>query len=324
MGQSPSAAFESIPTHLDKQRQLAAELDDCWPWVQVRLASFLRSRGAESDLVWDITQEVAARALATGVSYRCPDDLLRWATTVASNLLVDDWRAGRRHQPLDGLDYSSAEDIAHTVERRLAWNTVMVGVAQLSAADRTALVGDLFGESSGPVDRRDSTRRAVARHRARRRLRALVGNVLGWLGGWLWFRRPRLAATAAVAVAPLIMAAALLNPPPAISGGTGGGVDERRKVPRSTVDAPRRPPNMMMLSQPSPRGRGDSLSAAPYSQETPTPATVPHVATSAGPLTVKAGPSHQPTDSAPFVCFEPGGLPIPKVCPTLSASPRPG
>lgn len=174
----------------------SASLGAVWPEVSHRLGKLLTSRGAPFDVVDDVVQEVAARALARRVTFTDAGDLMRWAVPVALNLLVDNARAARRVTYADAEPPESVPDVAELVVHRDRVGRVLHAVATLSPADRAALTGP----DETPADRREAVKLAVRRHRARRRLLALVDGVAGLLVGLL--RRLRAAApTAAVAMA---------------------------------------------------------------------------------------------------------------------------
>jgi DNA-directed RNA polymerase specialized sigma24 family protein len=150
--------------------------DAVWRELLSRVKALLGSRGVDTQTAEDISQEVAARALARGVAYESVDDLMAWAGTVATRLAIDDWRRGRRTQP-DGIEMErpGTADVDKEAIHRVQLDEVTAGMRQLSPVQREAIVSAVTGLV--PRDRAETVRLAVSRHRARRRLVAWTDGI---------------------------------------------------------------------------------------------------------------------------------------------------
>src|SRR5205085_9757430 len=73
------------------------DLSAAWPAAQRELLRTLRRRGLSADDAGDIAQDVAERALRSGVAFEGHDSLMRWCHAVARNLTID---AARRRARL--------------------------------------------------------------------------------------------------------------------------------------------------------------------------------------------------------------------------------
>jgi DNA-directed RNA polymerase specialized sigma24 family protein len=88
---------------------------DAWPEVARRVASRLRTAGANAADAEDLAAEAILRAVAKGVTFETPDHLYAWTLHVARNLLVDQRRAlarGPAFFALDDLDAVTTADTA--------------------------------------------------------------------------------------------------------------------------------------------------------------------------------------------------------------------
>jgi DNA-directed RNA polymerase specialized sigma24 family protein len=226
------------------------------------VVALLRGRGVDSATADDISQEVALRAVSSGVRYSSADDLMRWAATVAIRLSVDDWRRKRRMVLTDEALGRVVADVDRQAVHRAQLHEVADCIARLTPNQRAALVSGMRGEEGS--NRAEAGRMAVARHRARARLREWTDGIAG---GMVAIRlrlrqrfgdsQPALAGLATYVAAVGVMFPVSSSPPhepvrePAavVSGlaPAGGAGDERlaairAAVPgRFVVDAPRAP-----------------------------------------------------------------------------------
>ncbi|MHB8467223.1 MAG: RNA polymerase sigma factor [Acidimicrobiales bacterium] len=155
----------------------------------------------------DISQEVAVRALRSGVSFTDADDLVPWACTVAWRVHLGDVRKRRARLPEAELriDPPSAQNVEDEAAGRIRMSAVSHALATLKPRDRRLLLDVLVDHEQLPSS--EASRQAVLRHRARARLLRAVGGASSALA-WL-LRRLRWSATVtAVAVG---LAAALLT-----------------------------------------------------------------------------------------------------------------
>lgn len=158
----------------------AERLGAVWPKVQPKLLRLLEKRGLTKPQAEDVCQDVAVRALASGVEFHSADDLYRWAGQVARNLHIDLLRSVSRIACDDSVlvDMQADTDIEHEVERKLALATVLKHWLTLRPLDQAALLEGMYADSS--EDRGEAVKLAVRRHRARQRLRLLAEGVFGW------------------------------------------------------------------------------------------------------------------------------------------------
>jgi DNA-directed RNA polymerase specialized sigma24 family protein len=178
---------------------------EVWRAVDAGLRRSLRSRRVSRDVVDDVIQETAARALTLGIRYRDAADLLRWCHRVAANLAVDHYRARTRFS-VAYPDVAAPTDVPREVELRLAVHQVHRAISLLPQPERERLLQALAPTPRAERDRRGATRLAVRRHRARERLRRLSGAV--WAGLvllWRLSRRVRPAVVSATAAAALLL-----------------------------------------------------------------------------------------------------------------------
>jgi DNA-directed RNA polymerase specialized sigma24 family protein len=202
-------------------------LEIVWAETSRRLQAFLRSRGVPAAEAEELAQEVAVRALRSGVTFEDADDLVPWACTVAWRLRVSQLRRlqARVHEAelVDVVSLVTVEDEAIS---RVQARQVLDTIGELSERDRHALLQTLVGPDAGQ-DAKASARSAVARHRARARLlRALGGTISGGVA-WIAHRSRWLAPATAVAATVGVI---LTIPRP------GGG----DRPPRATTEAPAR------------------------------------------------------------------------------------
>ena len=176
------------------------DVGSTWECVRAQLLRYLRARGLSPADADDVVQDVALRALASGVDYLDSDELVAWCIVAARNLHVDALRKARSLASLPDAAASSSYDLATLVEHRLALALVGEHMGQLAEGDRRAL---LAGRAeNGAQTRLESTRLAVQRHRIRKRLRQSLGGLFGAvaaLGALL--KRPPLAAAPVLACA---------------------------------------------------------------------------------------------------------------------------
>ena len=163
----------------------------------------LLARGVGRTAAEDAAQEAGTRALTAHISFTDADDLIRWISTVAWRIAVDEHRRhSRRVVSTPVADRPSNDDVATAAEARVDLRLVTLAWPRLSATDRAALLAP--HPETG--DRRAAVRTAVRRHRARNRLVALI-EALGALALIPLSRLRRTAAAiAAVGVVPLTAA----------------------------------------------------------------------------------------------------------------------
>jgi hypothetical protein len=275
------------------------DLGSVWPEVERRLRAYLRSRDVPHHVAQDITQEVAARALARGVRFMSAADLYPWTKRVAANLVVDWSRSERRLVGGVHVDGPSPADVAHEVEGRLFARAVGSGLRALTDAERRAL----FSRTDGRANTG-----AVRRHRARRRLLALVEGGLAWLGvAWRALRRTSHPVVAAGAPALVLIAAAVLLPRmTAAPDATAPAADARVVAgPANAVATPRAAHGLMAVHG---VGRAAATATAPPSR--------PHsrlvdVAAPGGGAAATVDYDDKP-GTPPTLCV--GGLPVPDFC----------
>jgi hypothetical protein len=191
----------------------------------------------------DISQEVVARALASGVAYQSADDLMRWAGTVAVRLSVDEWRKTRRYV-LDGErpDRASRTDVGTQAVHRAQLDEVAAGLSRLSAEQRAAVVSGVAGRDA--MTPAESSRAALIRHRARLKLLAWTDGIAAVatrvrlrVRSWFAGGQPALAG-----LVPYVAAVGLVLPgsaptPVAAAAGQGAAVMAEAAALRTTPDA---------------------------------------------------------------------------------------
>lgn len=154
-------------------------LSAVWPETARRLQAFLRSRGVSITESEDIIQEVAIRALRSGVTFTAADDLVPWACTVAWRVHICHIRRAKARPEETPLvvDMASAASVEESVAARLRMIEVTKALARLGERDRQALLDTLITEEHTPptLARVEAGRRAVERHRARARLMKALG-----------------------------------------------------------------------------------------------------------------------------------------------------
>lgn len=188
-------------------------------WLEVgrRLEGLLRTRGATTWTAEDIAQEVLARVVARGVTFTDADDLMRWCTPVAKNLLIDHARAARWTDQGQAVpEQRDLVDVERTVLARLELARVLHHLGSLRAADRQAIVDGATGVSA-PTERRAAVGEAVRRHRARQRLAKLVagaGAACGWFLPARRASRPALLMTMPVAAVSALLVLPWVAPMP--------------------------------------------------------------------------------------------------------------
>ena len=155
------------------ERLTPERLAAVWPEARRRLVGRLEAQGVMWADAEDVVSEACLRALAAGIPTGSVDDFCRWAYRVARNLYVDGRRADSRLAPESAIDErEGAVDVIHRVEQRLLCESVLRSVAQMSPADRHALLG-----RPEAADRREAVRFAVRRHRVRARLARSLGGL---------------------------------------------------------------------------------------------------------------------------------------------------
>lgn len=258
----------------------AHELGAWWPEVARRVEAGLASRGIPREQFADIVQEAAARALTARPDVADPDELTRWALTVALHIAVDRHRRSSRADvlPLDVVEpRSTAPDLSAVVEGRLQWSKTMRAMSMLSSGDRDALRQTLAGDAVVAESRRDAVRDAVRLHRARARLHAMVaklGTAFPLRPVWQFIRKPWRMAPAAKAAIGTAAVLALLT------------LDLSRHAP---------PPRRQVEAAIAPQAQGalPALVAAPVSAHRAA-AAVPRAAAAAAARPVAPGASAAP------------------------------
>jgi DNA-directed RNA polymerase specialized sigma24 family protein len=161
--------------------------EQAWPTVEARLRRVMAARRVPEADRDDLLQEVAARALASGVAFESADDLGPWAATVLRRLHVDLHRRSNRigfamsDGDVPGDDVDAAAEVAVTVEARMDLDAVAKVMATWSPATRQVL---LETERAGTTH---TSAFYVRRHRLRLKLLAAIDGVGGFLGG-IWRR----------------------------------------------------------------------------------------------------------------------------------------
>lgn len=171
-----------------------------WPKVEPKLLRLLEKRGLTKPQAEDVCQDVAVRALASGVEFESADDLYRWAGQVARNLHIDLLRSTSRIACDDTVlvEMQADTDVEHEVERRIALAKVLKHWLTLRPLDQAALLEGMYAD--GNEDRGEAVKLAVRRHRARARLRVLAEGLFGLTGAAALLRRTKsLVATAPAA-----------------------------------------------------------------------------------------------------------------------------
>jgi hypothetical protein len=159
----------------------------------------------------DVVQEVAFRALSDLQRFESEEHLVRWCCRVAINLHIDATRRQRRVSPDPPPEVAAPHDTAVTVERRMALEKLMGGIAGLSPEEQQLLFAPATADS-----RREAVRLAVRRHRLRARLAALLEGVVVFFA--LLRRASRnLSTPTKVAIAATPVVAGLLLAPLAIA-----------------------------------------------------------------------------------------------------------
>jgi DNA-directed RNA polymerase specialized sigma24 family protein len=194
--------------------------------------SFLRSRGVSTSEAEDISQEVALRALLSGVTFTDADDLVPWACTVAWRVHIGLMRR-RRARPIEvalDTDRPSFESVEEEVAARLHLLEVLGAVSRLGDRDRGLLL-ETLDEDRVPRASKEAGRAAVLRHRARTRLLKSLGGVAVVLG--VVINRLRVGATVSLLTA--ATAAVILALPHGQAG--HGPVATPATVAQPSVDA---------------------------------------------------------------------------------------
>lgn len=211
----------------------------------------LTRRGTPAVEAEDIVQEVAVRALVSKPCFTDAPDLLRWASTVARRVAINQHRADQRFasQPFDEGD-GRARTVVGTVEdrvvQRLFAADVLAAARHLTACERAAL----FASAATEADRHAQIRVAVRRYRARARLARLVGGIGAVVAGWLRVRPRRAAAasTATLGIVALVVATGLLSedvhraPDPETLARRDSPAADFRSPPRAAGSAPHASP----------------------------------------------------------------------------------
>lgn len=196
------------------RRVTPERLATMWPEASRRLLAALEAQGVDPANAEDLVSEAVTRALAVGLAADSVDDFCRWAYRVARNLHVDWMRARSRLAPeSEAEDCAKVIDITDQVELRLLCESALRSLAELSASDRRAILGE--ADAAPPADRREAVKLAVRKHRARARLLKLVGGLgaaVGWLRTAGHARMTASIATTTAAVGVLIPSVALPFP----------------------------------------------------------------------------------------------------------------
>ena len=192
----------------------------------------LAARGVAAVDREDIVQEVAARALASGVEFASAERFAAWATTVARNLHIESLRRKERLQARMPLLARQELDADAELEARLDVAVAATFVTALSRSERQALLSETDGV-------RQPSAFYVQRHRLRQKLLgAMEGIGAFWAGLTRRFRLPfsgtgsggSAATQAAAVLAPVAAACALL-----LGQAT---IDRSRPAPPPTAAAP--------------------------------------------------------------------------------------
>lgn len=245
--------------------------DEVWAEVLRRVVALLRGRGVDAATAEDISQEVAVRAITSGVEYSSADDLMRWASTVAVRLSIDEWRARQRTVVDSALsDGASSADASRQAVHRAQLGEVSAGMARLTPDQRAAIVSGVLGDEAST--RTDATRVAVARHRARARLREWTDGLAAGLAGLRWRLRGILgdAQSALAGFAAYAAAAGLMFPAPASAPPKAALVASVREVslvaPAAGASSRR---SVLALARPMPPSSSRASSASARGHEPP-------------------------------------------------------
>jgi DNA-directed RNA polymerase specialized sigma24 family protein len=275
--------------------------------------------GVDRDTAEDIAQEVALRALASGLEYSDEEDFCRWAFTVARNLHIDNARLRARVTTVVELpDKWDGRDVATEVEQRMRLSRTFAAMKTMRESDRKAIVDGLT--TSSRTSRTVAVRLAVRRHRARARLLRLVEGV-GAV--WLWLRypaRPEVAVQLAAAAS-----AAVIAGPAVLGAGHDGSAGRAYAASAPQVLLRDRTVGLSRPALPGPAtGTGGTAVAGPsaYRRSGSAPAARP-AATSAPGSTSKRPVEVDRREKEPDDCvFQSGELPDP--VPTCWNPPEPG
>lgn len=185
-------------------------LAEVWPDTEAGLRRSCYFWGVHGELVDEVVQEVAERAVRRTVQrgpFPSAGDLARWARHVAHNVLVGHYRR-RLPDLLGGLDDVLVDDVdvGLEVEAKLWLEAVRQNLASLDARDQHAITRRLNGIRSS--SRREGNYWVVRYRRARARLEELMeGAAVGVLvRSHRW--RARLEGVAVTAAAAVVTVAA--------------------------------------------------------------------------------------------------------------------
>ena len=140
-----------------------------------RVAAILRARGAPPSTIDDAVQAAAERALRRADGFDSIDGLINWMVTVGWRETHSQWRRQSKCLPGEVPDQVGGHDPAAIVEDRLGLEAVAEALAELTPAERTAILASLADEAS--EHEALSAADKMRRYRARRRLSAIVA---GW------------------------------------------------------------------------------------------------------------------------------------------------
>lgn len=261
-----------------------ASFDEHWPEVEARVRRVLAARGVAPSDREDLLQEVAARALASGVEFASAERFAAWAATVARNLHVQSFRRTEALKARMPLLARRPLDAEAELEARLDVAVAAAFVTALSPGERQALLGDTDGV-------RQPSAFYVQRHRLRQKLlQAMEGLGAFWTGLGRRFRLPfsgtgpgsgSAATQAAAVLAPVAAACALLlghaaidrarpAPPPASEAAARPVAREQAVPPAPSPAAPASPSGTLRSSANRPADRaGDGRRTG--SEEKPQP-----------------------------------------------------
>lgn len=177
-----SAGADTSRTRMGWSLLTDPEAQRTWEYVTHRVTKALIGRGCQPADARDLCQDAGLRAVECAVLYSTAEELVAWCLTVSRRLLIDDHRRAqrRRRQGNDGRE--PLGDVEAEALARIRVTEVLSGLRQLTPDDREALLTE-----RRPIDRRDSNRMAIRRHRARARLTKIIGCLV--TGLWAGCRR---------------------------------------------------------------------------------------------------------------------------------------
>ena len=142
--------------------------EDAWRQVADKVRLGLLRKGVPPDLIDDALQDAALQAWRRSERFERFEDLLRWATKVAWNVVTAEFRRRQRAQTTVVPDVADVVDPARIVEGRLQLEAVIDKLATLTSRDRDAVLSGLVDSRS--ADPKELDRVKMRRYRGRQKL----------------------------------------------------------------------------------------------------------------------------------------------------------